>query len=134
MFNFIDSLVMFFHKKKQKKTNLWQCYTDVKLPYNKPGHWESQSAIWLFSISVHRIKFIYRFSLESFSRFHIYSEIFLYGYFCLSSFLRRNSRVQIGSAKLEDSGNYTCVAENSLGKENGTSTVHVKSSKYKLFV
>ncbi|XP_051732852.1 neuregulin 2a isoform X6 [Ctenopharyngodon idella] len=40
---------------------------------------------------------------------------------------KRNSRVQIGSAKLEDSGNYTCVAENSLGKENGTSTVHVKS-------
>ncbi|XDV38917.1 hypothetical protein PO909_008237 [Leuciscus waleckii] len=45
---------------------------------------------------------------------------------------KKNSKVQIGSAKLEDSGNYTCVAENTLGKENGTSTVHVKSSKYKL--
>ncbi|XP_048022081.1 neuregulin 2a isoform X2 [Megalobrama amblycephala] len=40
---------------------------------------------------------------------------------------KKNSKVQIGSAKLEDSGNYTCVAENSLGKENGTSTVHVQS-------
>ncbi|XP_067280518.1 neuregulin 2a isoform X9 [Pseudorasbora parva] len=40
---------------------------------------------------------------------------------------KKNSKVQIGSAKLEDSGNYTCVAENSLGKENGTSTVQVQS-------
>ncbi|XP_056117990.1 neuregulin 2a isoform X5 [Rhinichthys klamathensis goyatoka] len=40
---------------------------------------------------------------------------------------KKNSKVQIGSAKLEDSGNYTCVAENTLGKENGTSTVHVQS-------
>ncbi|XP_068071849.2 neuregulin 2a isoform X10 [Danio rerio] len=40
---------------------------------------------------------------------------------------KKNSKVQIGSAKLEDSGNYTCVAENILGKANGTSTVHVQS-------
>ncbi|XP_030638262.1 neuregulin 2a [Chanos chanos] len=40
---------------------------------------------------------------------------------------KKNSRVQINSAKLEDSGNYTCVAENSWGKDNGTSTVHVQS-------
>ncbi|XP_039549720.1 neuregulin 2a isoform X1 [Pimephales promelas] len=40
---------------------------------------------------------------------------------------KKNSKVQIGRAKLEDSGNYTCVAENTLGKENGTSTVHVQS-------
>ncbi|XP_051537590.1 pro-neuregulin-2, membrane-bound isoform-like isoform X10 [Myxocyprinus asiaticus] len=40
---------------------------------------------------------------------------------------KKNSKVQIGSAKLEDSGNYTCVAENYLGKDNGTSTVHVQS-------
>ncbi|XP_052392697.1 pro-neuregulin-2, membrane-bound isoform isoform X7 [Carassius gibelio] len=40
---------------------------------------------------------------------------------------KKTSKVQISSAKLEDSGNYTCVAENSWGKENGTSTVHVQS-------
>ncbi|XP_059397576.1 pro-neuregulin-2, membrane-bound isoform-like isoform X10 [Carassius carassius] len=40
---------------------------------------------------------------------------------------KKTSKVQISSAKLEDSGNYTCVAENSLGKKNGTSTVHVQS-------
>ncbi|XP_042566933.1 neuregulin 2a isoform X8 [Cyprinus carpio] len=40
---------------------------------------------------------------------------------------KKTSKVQISSAKLEDSGNYTCVAENILGKENGTSTVHVQS-------
>lgn len=41
--------------------------------------------------------------------------------------VKKNSKVQIGSAKLEDSGNYTCVAENILGKANATSTVHVQS-------
>uniref|UniRef100_A0A673IPN1 Neuregulin 2a n=2 Tax=Sinocyclocheilus rhinocerous TaxID=307959 RepID=A0A673IPN1_9TELE len=40
---------------------------------------------------------------------------------------KKTSKVHISSAKLEDSGNYTCVAENILGKENGTSTVHVQS-------
>ncbi|KAL2094845.1 hypothetical protein ACEWY4_009564 [Coilia grayii] len=40
---------------------------------------------------------------------------------------KRNSRVQINNARLEDSGNYTCVAENDFGMENGTSTVHVQS-------
>uniref|UniRef100_A0A8C1KTF7 Neuregulin 2a n=1 Tax=Cyprinus carpio TaxID=7962 RepID=A0A8C1KTF7_CYPCA len=40
---------------------------------------------------------------------------------------KKTSKVQISSAKLEDSGNYTCVAENILGKDNGTSTVHVQS-------
>ncbi|XP_036403652.1 pro-neuregulin-2, membrane-bound isoform-like isoform X2 [Megalops cyprinoides] len=40
---------------------------------------------------------------------------------------KKNSRVQINRAKLEDSGNYTCVAENMLGKENATSTVSVQS-------
>ncbi|XP_050948712.1 neuregulin 2a isoform X5 [Labeo rohita] len=40
---------------------------------------------------------------------------------------RKTSKVQISSVKLEDSGNYTCVAENILGKDNGTSTVHVQS-------
>ncbi|XP_059382523.1 pro-neuregulin-2, membrane-bound isoform-like isoform X7 [Carassius carassius] len=40
---------------------------------------------------------------------------------------RKTSKVQISSAKLEDSGNYTCVAENIKGKDNGTSTVHVQS-------
>ncbi|XP_063059813.1 neuregulin 2a isoform X3 [Engraulis encrasicolus] len=40
---------------------------------------------------------------------------------------KRNSRVQINNARLEDSGNYTCVAENDYGRENGTSTVHVQS-------
>nr|XP_046172188.1 pro-neuregulin-2, membrane-bound isoform-like isoform X1 [Oncorhynchus gorbuscha] len=40
---------------------------------------------------------------------------------------QKNSRVQISRAKLEDSGNYTCVAENLLGNSNSTSTVHVQS-------
>ncbi|XP_043076673.1 neuregulin 2a isoform X7 [Puntigrus tetrazona] len=40
---------------------------------------------------------------------------------------KKTSKVQISSAKLEDSGNYTCVAGNILGKDNGTSTVHVQS-------
>ncbi|XP_028838258.1 neuregulin 2a isoform X7 [Denticeps clupeoides] len=40
---------------------------------------------------------------------------------------KRNSRVQISNARLEDSGNYTCVVENQFGKSNGTSTVHVQS-------
>ncbi|KAM4726436.1 neuregulin 2a isoform 2-T2 [Anableps anableps] len=37
------------------------------------------------------------------------------------------SRVQINRAKLEDSGNYTCVVENKLGKDNSTGTVNVQS-------
>uniref|UniRef100_A0A6Q2YAW1 Neuregulin 2a n=1 Tax=Esox lucius TaxID=8010 RepID=A0A6Q2YAW1_ESOLU len=41
--------------------------------------------------------------------------------------IKKNSRVQIVRAKLEDSGNYTCVAENLLGNSNSTSTVHVQS-------
>eukprot|EP00064_Thunnus_orientalis_P005475 superscaffoldBa00000537_g5489 len=39
----------------------------------------------------------------------------------------KNSRVQISRAKLEDSGNYTCVVENPLGKDNSTGTVNVQS-------
>ncbi|XP_028322313.1 neuregulin 2a isoform X3 [Gouania willdenowi] len=39
----------------------------------------------------------------------------------------KNSRVQINRAKLEDSGNYTCVVENPLGRDNSTGTVNVQS-------
>uniref|UniRef100_A0A8C2ZVG5 Neuregulin 2a n=1 Tax=Cyclopterus lumpus TaxID=8103 RepID=A0A8C2ZVG5_CYCLU len=39
----------------------------------------------------------------------------------------KNSRVQINGAQLEDSGNYTCVVENPLGKDNSTGTVNVQS-------
>ncbi|XP_067088290.1 pro-neuregulin-2, membrane-bound isoform-like, partial [Osmerus mordax] len=39
---------------------------------------------------------------------------------------QKNSKVQISRARLEDSGNYTCVAENPLGKDNSTSAVHVQ--------
>ncbi|XP_041707478.2 pro-neuregulin-2, membrane-bound isoform-like [Coregonus clupeaformis] len=39
---------------------------------------------------------------------------------------QKNSRVQISRAKLEDSGNYTCVAKNLLGNSTSTSTVHVQ--------
>ncbi|XP_032431867.1 neuregulin 2a isoform X1 [Xiphophorus hellerii] len=39
----------------------------------------------------------------------------------------KSSKVQINRAKLEDSGNYTCVVENSLGKDNSTGTVNVQS-------
>ncbi|XP_077361874.1 neuregulin 2a isoform X1 [Festucalex cinctus] len=40
---------------------------------------------------------------------------------------QKNSRLQISRAKLEDSGNYTCVVENHLGKDNSTGTVNVQS-------
>ncbi|XP_008425284.1 neuregulin 2a isoform X1 [Poecilia reticulata] len=40
----------------------------------------------------------------------------------------KSSKVQINRAKLEDSGNYTCVVENTLGKDNSTGTVNVQSS------
>ncbi|KAJ8405425.1 hypothetical protein AAFF_G00318980 [Aldrovandia affinis] len=40
---------------------------------------------------------------------------------------KKNSRIQINRARLEDSGNYTCVAENMLGRDNSTSTVNVQS-------
>lgn len=40
---------------------------------------------------------------------------------------KKYSKVQIRRAKLEDSGNYTCVAENPLGKDNSTGTVNVQS-------
>uniref|UniRef100_A0A8D3CT67 Neuregulin 2a n=1 Tax=Scophthalmus maximus TaxID=52904 RepID=A0A8D3CT67_SCOMX len=40
---------------------------------------------------------------------------------------QKNSKVQISKAKLEDSGNYTCVVENPLGKDNSTGTVNVQS-------
>uniref|UniRef100_A0A672FID5 Neuregulin 2b n=1 Tax=Salarias fasciatus TaxID=181472 RepID=A0A672FID5_SALFA len=33
---------------------------------------------------------------------------------------KKNSKVQISRVRVEDSGNYTCVAENSLGQENTT--------------
>ncbi|XP_078786928.1 neuregulin 2a isoform X3 [Oryzias latipes] len=39
----------------------------------------------------------------------------------------KSSRVQISKAKLEDSGNYTCVVENLVGKDNSTGTVNVQS-------
>ncbi|XP_075887580.1 neuregulin 2a isoform X5 [Nelusetta ayraudi] len=39
----------------------------------------------------------------------------------------KHSRVQIKGARLEDSGNYTCVVENSLGRDNSTGTVNVQS-------
>ncbi|CAB1333114.1 unnamed protein product [Coregonus sp. 'balchen'] len=41
---------------------------------------------------------------------------------------QKNSRVQISRAKLEDSGNYTCVAKNLLGNSTSTSTVHVQGN------
>uniref|UniRef100_A0A3B1IRJ0 Neuregulin 2b n=1 Tax=Astyanax mexicanus TaxID=7994 RepID=A0A3B1IRJ0_ASTMX len=40
---------------------------------------------------------------------------------------KKNSKIQISRVRLEDSGNYTCVAENSLGKENSTSYINVQS-------
>uniref|UniRef100_A0A672FI82 Neuregulin 2b n=1 Tax=Salarias fasciatus TaxID=181472 RepID=A0A672FI82_SALFA len=38
---------------------------------------------------------------------------------------KKNSKVQISRVRVEDSGNYTCVAENSLGQENATSIISV---------
>ncbi|CAB1337510.1 unnamed protein product, partial [Coregonus sp. 'balchen'] len=40
---------------------------------------------------------------------------------------KKNSKVQINRARLEDSGNYTCVVENTLGQENATSSISVQS-------
>uniref|UniRef100_A0A3B4DW69 Neuregulin 2a n=1 Tax=Pygocentrus nattereri TaxID=42514 RepID=A0A3B4DW69_PYGNA len=40
---------------------------------------------------------------------------------------KKNSKIQIASARLEDSGNYMCVVENEGGSSNSTSTVHVQS-------
>ncbi len=42
---------------------------------------------------------------------------------------RKNSKLHISRVRLEDSGNYTCVAENSLGRENATGYISVQSSK-----
>ncbi|CAL8358303.1 unnamed protein product [Merluccius merluccius] len=39
---------------------------------------------------------------------------------------KKNSKVQISRVRVEDSGNYTCVAENSLGQENATSLISVQ--------
>ncbi|XP_020562433.1 pro-neuregulin-2, membrane-bound isoform isoform X1 [Oryzias latipes] len=39
---------------------------------------------------------------------------------------KKNSKVQISRVRLEDAGNYTCVAENSLGQENATSIITVQ--------
>ncbi|KAM9740986.1 neuregulin 2b isoform 3-T3 [Menidia menidia] len=39
---------------------------------------------------------------------------------------KKNSKVQISRVRVEDSGNYTCVAENSLGQENATSIISVQ--------
>ncbi|XP_026794384.1 neuregulin 2a isoform X6 [Pangasianodon hypophthalmus] len=41
---------------------------------------------------------------------------------------KKNSKVQIANARLEDSGNYMCVVENDSGSSNSTSTVHVQST------
>ncbi|XP_056898953.1 neuregulin 2b isoform X4 [Takifugu flavidus] len=39
---------------------------------------------------------------------------------------KKNSKVQISRVRVEDSGNYTCVAENSIGQENATSIISVQ--------
>ncbi|XP_064829393.1 neuregulin 2b isoform X1 [Oncorhynchus masou masou] len=40
---------------------------------------------------------------------------------------KKNSKVQINRVRLEDSGNYTCVVENTLGQENTTSGISIQS-------
>ncbi|TRY90122.1 hypothetical protein DNTS_031610 [Danionella cerebrum] len=41
---------------------------------------------------------------------------------------KKNSKLHISRLQLEDSGNYTCVVENSLGRESATSYVGVQST------
>jgi len=67
-------------------------------------------------------------------RFHAISSLPWFPWLsCVSVVTHRKfSRVQISKAKLEDSGNYTCVVENSRGKDNSTGTVNVQSSEYRL--
>uniref|UniRef100_A0A3B4A7B0 Ig-like domain-containing protein n=1 Tax=Periophthalmus magnuspinnatus TaxID=409849 RepID=A0A3B4A7B0_9GOBI len=43
---------------------------------------------------------------------------------------KKNSKLQISRVRVEDSGNYTCVAENSLGQENATSFISVHLCEY----
>ncbi|XP_051505239.1 neuregulin 2b [Myxocyprinus asiaticus] len=40
---------------------------------------------------------------------------------------KKNSKLHISRVRLEDSGNYTCMVQNSLGRENATSYVNVQS-------
>lgn len=47
---------------------------------------------------------------------------------------RKNSKVQISRVRVEDSGNYTCVAENSVGQENATSIISVQICENNLFL
>ncbi|MEQ2304231.1 hypothetical protein AMECASPLE_024868 [Ameca splendens] len=42
------------------------------------------------------------------------------------SLVRKNSKVLISRVRVEDSGNYTCLVENSLGQENATSIITVQ--------
>uniref|UniRef100_A0A667ZPB2 Neuregulin 2b n=1 Tax=Myripristis murdjan TaxID=586833 RepID=A0A667ZPB2_9TELE len=47
---------------------------------------------------------------------------------------KKNSKVQISRVRVEDSGNYTCVAENSLGQENATILGHLHMTPTETFL
>ncbi|GCB62615.1 hypothetical protein scyTo_0009555 [Scyliorhinus torazame] len=44
---------------------------------------------------------------------------------------KKNSRLQINKLKVEDAGEYTCEAENALGKDTSKTTINVQAGECK---
>lgn len=50
----------------------------------------------------------------------------------VSLFCRKNSRLQLNRVRVEDAGEYTCEAENVLGRDTVKGTISVKSGKLRV--